>query len=595
MFQKTKFLLIAVFLMLWVPSFACANPSGTIPNVSREMLNAGFWINKIPNTDEIIMHQFEIAKFNTNTQQSVVGVVYDLNAYPSSLPAETLTNIVTKRPFPEEDRYINDLMVDKPYYENLKKQMNLTSVGENNDVNYALTVRRTNIRTFPTGDVSFSEPNDLEFDMFQETAVNPAEAVLVLHKSLDGEWYLVQAYNYLGWIPAADLAITESKTKWAEYVNAAKFLLVTDNKLSLGFNPYTPEISELELYMGTKLPLVDDEEMMTMVDNQSVAGNYAVKLPVRGIDGELTFKTALIPVSEDVSEGYLPYTRANIIKQAFKAQGERYGWGGMHKARDCSAYVMDIYKCFGFLLPRNTDEQELTAGKTVQFEDTLSTEQRSTLIDNLQPGAVLHTNTHEMLYLGKHNGNYYVIHDITSYGDKNNKKADGSLAKITLNEIVVTDLSLPLRRSGKQFIDALTVAKQIEFQTASKDTLPENDIIVYLNDSFINFPDQKPFIDKTSNRLYVPIRFVTEAMGGTVNWVGKENKIVVSKADKQINMVIGSKNVDVNGSQTALDAPVVLVDNRAMVPLRFISNNLGAEVKWTATDTGGRVDIRYNY
>ncbi len=66
--------------------------------------------------------------------------------------------------------------------------------------------------------------------MFQETAVGAAEPVLILHHSLDKQWYLVQVYNYCGWVSASDLAVTKSKVTWLEYVNADKFLVVTGNR-----------------------------------------------------------------------------------------------------------------------------------------------------------------------------------------------------------------------------------------------------------------------------------------------------------------------------------------------------------------------------
>ena len=53
-----------------------------------------------------------------------------------------------------------------------------------------------------------------------------------------------------------------------------------------------------------------------MVDNQSVAGNYVVKVPTRNPQGRAVFRLALVSVAKDVHNGYLPYTRSNILKQA---------------------------------------------------------------------------------------------------------------------------------------------------------------------------------------------------------------------------------------------------------------------------------------
>lgn len=589
MFGKVKLIIfVAIVLIVFnmTKSPCLASTASTIPNVSREMLKSDFWIEKLAGPDELLMSQKEIAAFNKDIIQKLPETIYDLTNYPSSLTKDELTKLVTKRPFPEEDRFINDKKVDLSYYEMLKIQMNLPGIEEINQVYYALTIRRTNIRTFPTGDVSLSEPNDWEFDMFQETAVGASEPVLVLHHSLDGQWYFVQVNNYCGWMPTSDLALAKNKANWLDYVNAGRFLVVTDNRLRLGFNMYSPELSELELTMGTKLPLAD--EIPKTVDNQSVAGNYVVKLPVRDSDGQLNIKLALVPVVSDVSEGYLSYTRANIIKQAYKVLGERYGWGGMFNGRDCSAFAMDVYKCFGFGLPRNGDEQEQAAGEVVKF-DSLNTEQRYALIDTLLPGATLHTPTHEMIYLGKHEGRYYVIHDVTSLGDTSNRNPDGSLGRLVLNEVVITDLSLP-RRNGILLIDSLTSGKQIEYQ--KEPDLYNYNVSIYVNDILVNFPDQRPFIDSLTSRVYVPVRFVSEEMGAKVKWVNEDRKIVMEKADKKIAFVIGDKTVDVNGKNYTLEAAITIVNDRTMAPLRFISEVLGAEVQWTASDDGGRVDIK---
>ncbi len=564
-----------LLLLLWMPGkTASAEAADNVPNVIPEMLTADFWIDKLPEPDQIIMSGEEIDSFNQDIIRSLPDLVYDLIDYPASLNKEQLTKLVTMRPFPEEDRYSNGRLVDWAYYQNLKEQMNLSGIGEKNKVTYAVTVRRTNIRTFPTSDESLSEPDDKEFDLFQETAAGPAEPVLILHYSSDGNWCFVQIYNYCGWMPAADIAVAEDKKSWLAYVSPANYLVVTGNRLGQDFLTPLP----VELTMGTKVPLISGG-----------GGNYVILLPERGNNGEFLTKTALIPASADVSVGYLTYTRANIIRQAFKIHGERYGWGGMFNARDCSAFVMDVYKSFGLMLPRNGDEQERSAGLTVSFE-SLNTRQRYDLLDTLLPGASLHTPTHELLYLGQHEGLYYVIHDITSYGNANQPNSNGTLGKIVLNRVAVTDLSLP-RRNGMLFIDSLTGGKQIETKGGSNDSSNNYNVSVFLNGSEVAFPDQKPFIDQSAGRVFVPVRFVSEALGAKVEWVRQEQKIVINKGNKKIILYVGKKDVSVNGQNYTLDVAVRLVNDRTMTPLRFVSEALGAGVKWTGYDSGGRVDI----
>lgn len=562
--------------ILFFPSLAKA--SGVLPNVKAEMLSPEFWIGKLTDPDRVIMDSAEIEAFNQDIIDTQPELIYDLGRYPDSLDHDQLTSLVTRRPFPDEDRYSGGIKVDSSYYDGLYSQMNLPGIGDKNEVSLALTVQRTSIRTFPTDEESLSEPDDHDFDLFQETAVGPAEPVLILHRSLDGQWYFVQTYNYNGWMPAGDVAVAVDRQTWLDYVQPESFLVVTANRLKLDNGPYPG----LELTMGARVPL----------ENGTPGQAYMVELPARGPRGELEIKTALVPASADVSVGYLPYTRANIIRQAFKILGERYGWGGLFNGRDCSAFVMDVYKSFGFMLPRNGDEQEQSAGLTVSFT-AQDTDQRYALLDSLLPGASLHTPTHEMLYLGLHEGYYYVIHDVTSVGDPAHPNTDGSLGALTLNKVVVSDLSLP-RRNGQLFIDALTGAKQLEIKREIDAPDLNYNVSVYINGSPVSFPDQKPYLDESASRVLVPVRFISEALGAKVEWLAEEQKVTIYKGDTQVSLVTGSKTCSIGGQDFQLDAPAIIVNSRTMVPLRFISEALDAGVTWTQGDHGGRVDIILN-
>jgi len=57
----------------------------------------------------------------------------------------------------------------------------------------------------------------------------------------------------------------------------------------------------------------------------------------------------------------LPFTRANLLRQAFRFLGERYGWGHDYQGRDCSGFVSEVYRSMGVQLPRNTSDAELRA------------------------------------------------------------------------------------------------------------------------------------------------------------------------------------------------------------------------------------------
>src|SRR5690606_40715891 len=96
------------------------------------------------------------------------------------------------------------------------------------------------------------------------------------------------------------------------------------------------------------------------INGQVPAAHWVIELPVRGDDGSLSFEPALLPRSADVADDYLPLTEANIIRQAFKFLGERYGWGHSYNARDCSGFLSEIFRSFNVLIPRNTSRQSIS-------------------------------------------------------------------------------------------------------------------------------------------------------------------------------------------------------------------------------------------
>lgn len=113
------------------------------------------------------------------------------------------------------------------------------------------------------------------------------------------------------------------------------------------------------------------------------------------------------------------------------------------------------------------------------------------------------------------------------------------------------------------------------------------DVEVHVNGSRVEFPDQMPFIAPQTQRTYVPLRFVSEALGAIVHWDGAAKTALVSTDQKSIRMPVNSSVAKVDGADTALDAPALLVDGRTVVPLRFVSEVLGAQVDWVAPDWTG--------
>ncbi|MTI81883.1 MAG: hypothetical protein FH758_13590 [Firmicutes bacterium] len=95
--------------------------------------------------------------------------------------------------------------------------------------------------------------------------------------------------------------------------------------------------------------------------------------------------------------------------------------------------------------------------------------------------------------------------------------------------------------------------------------------------------DSKPFIND-SNRTMVPVRFVTEALGAQVNWEQKTKKVTVVDGNTEVVLSLADSSVLVNGEAQFLDAPALISGNRTFVPLRFVSETLGALVEYDSQE-----------
>lgn len=417
-----------------------------------------FWLKNLKQPNKIIMNEEEIEDFNKEIFSIINTKTYDLKNYVNSLTKEELTQKINSLPVPTKDRYNGEQLVDSSYYVPIIENINLSGLQETNEVRYGFTVRRTDLRTLPTKDPSYTSPNDIGFDYFQETAIEAVEPILVLYESLDKKWSFIQTVNYCGWVFSEDIALTNTKEEWLAYLNDNNFIIITANKITLNDNPYNPSLSELELGMGCKIAVYKDKEKPYMVDGMASLSHIVAKIPTRGDDGIFVIKDALIPSISDINHGYLKYTKANILKQAFKLLGDRYGWGGLFGSRDCTSLVCDVFRCFGIMVPRNSSQQIVSAGETINLT-TENYDERLAILSKLDVGSILYMKGHAMIYLGDIKGKPYVIHSFTSYY----KKPEGSsnLERIYVNGVAVTDLDI-CKSSGITYLESLISLKTLK-------------------------------------------------------------------------------------------------------------------------------------
>ncbi len=103
-------------------------------------------------------------------------------------------------------------------------------------------------------------------------------------------------------------------------------------------------------------------------------------------------------------------------------------------------------------------------------------------------------------------------------------------------------------------------------------------IMVRVFNSPIKF-DSSPYIDD-NDRLMVPLRAITESLGASVSWDKDSRMVTVIKDNDEVNFMIGISTAYVNGEAFEMDTTPVIRNERTMLPVRYVSEYIGADVDW---------------
>ncbi|RPI97420.1 MAG: glycoside hydrolase [Chloroflexi bacterium] len=430
-----------------------------VPLIDEQQLDPGFWLAKIDNGDRVLLSNDQIAARNAETFR-LQREMQPLAELPLQYSRAALIDIIDRvSAVPTTPRfYAAGRKLTTLDWQRYRANLALPAVKDENPLQFGLIVKRTPLLAFPSDDRVLSRARDNDLNRFQETGLFPAEPVAVLHTSADDKWLLVQTYNYTGWVRRERIAIGPRR-QVLDYADKTPFLVVTGAKVTTSYNPEQPALSELQLDMGVRLPLLSAAKTGFNVHGQNPLASHIVQLPVRAADGSLLFSPALIPRGSDVHKGYLPYTGANIVRQAFKFLGERYGWGHDYNGRDCTGFIGEVYRSFGLLMPRNSGEQgKGDYGRNIRFDPQHPIDDKLKTVRASQPGDLLYLPGHVAMYLGQIEGQPFIIHDAygLSYLDSSHALYQG-----ILNGVMVTPL-LPLRLSAEaSYLDRMYAVKSL--------------------------------------------------------------------------------------------------------------------------------------
>jgi cell wall-associated NlpC family hydrolase len=435
-----------------------------VPGIEEAMLAPDYWLAD-PQLDTRRMSSAELRRFNRRSLQ-LDDHLHDLGSLPPALPREQVIALLEKVSRPASSaRYFaaDGREVTAGDYRRWEAATAPEAIPPSVELQWGLVVRRDSMRSYPTRERILKSPDDADLDRLQETGVFPGQALAILHSSADGEWLFALNYHYGAWLPREAVAIgrREQVLGWRQQEPR---LVVTGATVKTNFNPEDPRSASLRLEMGSSFPLLSAAEVGHNVNGQNPYASHIVSLPLRRADGSLEFGPALVARSQDVATDYLPLTGANLVKQAFKFLGERYGWGHDYQGRDCTGFVGEVYKSMGVLMPRNSGQQGRSAFAPTQQFAPGDTEAVVAALAELEVGDLIYIPGHVMMYIGHVGDEPYVIHDVTglSYLD-----AAGDLYRGTLSGVAVTPLT-PLRLGADtRYIDRIYAIKRIALQDAS--------------------------------------------------------------------------------------------------------------------------------
>lgn len=113
-------------------------------------------------------------------------------------------------------------------------------------------------------------------------------------------------------------------------------------------------------------------------------------------------------------------------------------------------------------------------------------------------------------------------------------------------------------------------------------------IRVYIDEEEMTFTDMKPYLSK--NRVLVPVRLISEQLGATVEWDQSKRIVTIIKGNDVISFNINYPRMTKNGTSYSMDTAAAMINGRVMVPLRFVSEQLGVGVTWEAETRSVLID-----
>ena len=148
----------------------------------------------------------------------------------------------------------------------------------------------------------------------------------------------------------------------------------------------------------------------------------------------------------------------------------------------------------------------------------------------------------------------------------------------------------------KSVLFLTTLALILIFAGTASAEVKERDVNLVIGSSQAQINDQSVTMSapalEVGGRTLVPLRFISEAFGCDVQWNGDLNTATVTLVNQIIEVPVGKNYAVINGEKMDVLVPAQLINDRTYVPLRFISENLGAKVDFDASTNAISISLK---
>ena len=211
----------------------------------------------LANPDTIVLDKSAIALENARLMRQD-PTLYDLREIPAR-PArqQVLQWIQALSEVPNTPLYdVHGKQISVATLKALRANLDLGAIVPHPTTRYGLVVHRADLRTFPTTMRVFNERGDTDIDRFQESALFPGTPVLIVHTSRDRRWRFVDQPAICGMDRETSTLPKDRRARCSATSTRDPYRIVTGGTAMTVFTPERPSLSQLQLDMGTRVPLL---------------------------------------------------------------------------------------------------------------------------------------------------------------------------------------------------------------------------------------------------------------------------------------------------------------------------------------------------